>query len=153
MDLEAVLEEFLNEFMFRRDLKDDTVQLRNNVDAGTRVRMDAAQFRQVLINLIENGLRYSEGNPAMVITIAMDEASGRPYLDVRDFGPGIRDADVQHLFEPFFTTAAAGTGLGLYIARELCEANQSSLILHDTSSQGCCFRIKFAHPEKQHNLI
>lgn len=153
MELEPRLEEFLNEYMSRHDLRDDMIQLRNTVATDTRVRMDTVQFRQVLLNLIENGLRYSQGDPALIITVAMEETSGRPYLDVRDFGPGIRDADVQHLFEPFFTTAAAGTGLGLYIARELCEANQASLILHDNSAQGCCFRIKFAHPEKQHNLI
>ena len=50
------------------------------------------------------------------------------------------------VFEPFFTTDKTGTGLGLYLARELCEANQAHLSLVEDNKPGCCFRITFAHP-------
>ena len=50
------------------------------------------------------------------------------------------------MFEPFFTTDKGGTGLGLYLARELCEANQAHLSLVEDDRPGCCFRITFAHP-------
>ena len=56
---------------------------------------------------------------------------------------------MDNLFEPFFTTSPQGSGLGLYIARELCEANEASLNLHANTSRGCCFRIYFAHVQKQ----
>ena len=154
MELEVWLEDFLQEFITRPPLQRDARELQKTCQGGTKVRMDAAQFRQILINLLENGIRYANGKrPAIVINMAIEETTGRPYIDVRDFGTGITEDAVQHLFEPFFTTAAGGTGLGLYIARELCEANQATLNLHDNSSNGCCFRIKFAHPEKQHSLI
>ena len=154
MELEVWLEDFLQEFITRPPLQRDAIELQKTCQGGTKVRMDAAQFRQILINLLENGIRYANGKrPAIVINIAIEQTTGRPYIDVRDFGTGITEDAVQHLFEPFFTTAAGGTGLGLYIARELCEANQATLNLHDNSSNGCCFRIKFAHPEKQHSLI
>jgi two-component system sensor histidine kinase PilS (NtrC family) len=80
----------------------------------------------------------------MVTGIAADGA--RAYLDVKDYGPGIAKEDASSVFEPFFTTDKNGTGLGLYLAKELCEANQAHLSLIDTERSGCCFRIMFAHP-------
>jgi len=71
---------------------------------------------------------------------------------VIDHGPGMPEDVASQLFEPFFTTDVDGSGLGLYISRELCEANQASLVLDKNTSKGCCFRIHFAHSEKQQSL-
>lgn len=65
------------------------------------------------------------------------------FLEVRDAGPGITADNVAKLFEPFFTTRAQGTGLGLYLARELCEANRAQLQYRPPPEGGCCFRITF----------
>jgi two-component system sensor histidine kinase PilS (NtrC family) len=100
-------------------------------------------------NLCENALRYSRGLPAIEIVSGVNEESGCPYLDVSDHGPGIPAEFVERIFEPFATTEATGTGLGLYIANELCEANQATLRLESSSPQGCRFRIRFAHPGRQ----
>ena len=82
----------------------------------------------------------------------MRGGTGKPYLDVIDQGPGMTEEVASQLFEPFFTTDADGSGLGLYISRELCEANQASLILDKNTSKGCRFRIHFAHIEKHQYL-
>jgi two-component system sensor histidine kinase PilS (NtrC family) len=68
-------------------------------------------------------------------------------MEVRDAGPGIPE-NVAKLFEPFFTTRSKGTGLGLYLARELCEANRAQLQYLPSPEGGSCFRITFAptHP-------
>ena len=66
-----------------------------------------------------------------------------PYLEIIDNGPGIREQDMEHIFEPFFTTAEGGTGLGLYIARELCESNRLGLDYLSVPTGGSCFRISF----------
>ena len=80
----------------------------------------------------------------------MDVEDGRVLLDVQDDGPGISAEQQGKLFEPFFTTAAEGTGLGLYIAKELCEANGARLEYHtDMGRAGACFRITFGEPEWQ----
>jgi two-component system sensor histidine kinase PilS (NtrC family) len=67
-------------------------------------------------------------------------AAGRVELHVIDDGPGIEETQRNQVFEPFFTTHGAGTGLGLYIARELCEASGASLELLD-DAPGAHFRI------------
>lgn len=98
------------------------------VDAAQPFSFDRNHLHQVLWNLIRNAYRYCRKGPASVrlcVTRAM--IPNMLQLDVIDDGPGV-NPDVQtQLFEPFFTTDSQGTGLGLYIARELCEANGAML--------------------------
>ena len=72
---------------------------------------------------------------------------GQPTLDVIDRGPGIPEATATQLFRPFFTTSEHGTGLGLYIARQLCEANQCTLTFEPVPGGGSCFRIIMPPPQ------
>ncbi|PAV25168.1 histidine kinase [Tamilnaduibacter salinus] len=114
-------------------------------------RFDPGQLEQVLINLCDNGLRYSlaeTGHPTLAIHVGITNDGERCHIDVRDDGPGLSDEQREHLFEPFYTTDQGGTGLGLYLARELCEANQAHLGLLKTDGPGCCFRITFAHQDR-----
>jgi two-component system sensor histidine kinase PilS (NtrC family) len=108
---------------------------------------DSDQLRQVVSNLVENGLRHSGDSGLVTLSAGVTQESQRPFLDVLDEGDGIADSDRDQVFEPFFTTRADGTGLGLYIARELCEINQASLRLLP-SERGCLFRITFADPRR-----
>ena len=117
----------------------------------TEIRMDPSQFHQVLTNLVQNGLRYSEEHSQCAyvrLQGGVDTISERPYLNIIDRGPGVDEAKVANLFEPFFTTEASGTGLGLYISRELCESNQARLSYSRHDDGGGCFRIIFAHPDR-----
>ena len=147
-ELQPWLDAFLRELSARLGITDDAMVYSVN-PAGLNVRMDRSQLRQVLWNLSENALRYSRGNPLLELRGAVDLASGRPYVDVIDHGPGMSAEVEEHIFEPFFTTEPTGTGLGLYIATELCEANQATLSLVANTPQGCRFRIHFAHPARQ----
>lgn len=111
-------------------------------------RFDVSQIEQVMVNLCDNGLRYSEqasGERRVELYTGATADGERTYVDVHDFGPGIPQEQRVSVFEPFFTTDKSGTGLGLYLARELCEANQAHLSLMDDNQPGCCFRITFAH--------
>ena len=69
-------------------------------------------------------------------------------MEVIDHGPGVAAEHVGHIFEPFYTTEASGTGLGLYISRELCESNQARLEYQTVTPTGSCMRITFAHPKR-----
>jgi two-component system sensor histidine kinase PilS (NtrC family) len=74
----------------------------------------------------------------------------RPYLEVLDRGPGIEVADAERIFEPFFTSGRSqgGTGLGLFIARELAQTNRAILVYEPRPGGGSIFRIVFADPQR-----
>ncbi len=114
-------------------------------------RMDKSQLEQVLSNLVNNAMRHScdhSGTPYVRLEGGVDTRTERPYLNVIDKGPGVDESEADKLFEPFYTTEQTGTGLGLYISRELCEANQARLTCHRQEQGGSCFRITFAHPDR-----
>lgn len=113
-------------------------------------RIDPSQMGQVLTNLFQNGLRYSEkntGKRTLQVVADINIQTEQPTLDIIDRGPGVANDVRDKIFEPFYTSEKSGTGLGLYIARELCEANQARLDYIPTKS-GSCFRITFSHPAR-----
>ncbi|WP_163835132.1 sensor histidine kinase [Spartinivicinus ruber] len=125
-------------------------------NSQVEVVFDPHQLSQVVTNLCQNGLRYSylnTGEAYLKIVISMKQDTGQPYVDIIDKGPGIQNGLSEQIFEPFYTTETIGTGLGLYISRELCEANQASLNLIKRSESGCCFRITFAHPQRNQSYL
>jgi len=91
------------------------------------VRFDPLHLREILLNLLTNALRYASGKPGSVRIFAVPGAAHRLELHVQDDGPQISAAVRAHLFEPFYTTSSKGTGLGLYLARELCLNNGAML--------------------------
>lgn len=115
------------------------------------VCFDPSHLYQVINNLCENGLRYSQGTPRLELHTGVSEESARPYLDICDHGTGMTKEIQRQIFEPFFTTETMGSGLGLYIAREICEANQAALHMISNTPTGCCFRIYFSEYNK-HSL-
>ena len=105
----------------------------------------------MLWNLCENAMRYARSEPFITFTLGVDRSNGRPFIEVADSGEGLSPEIADRLFEPFATSESAGTGLGLYIAREMCDSNQASLQL--TSYQdGCRFQVTFAHPDRQQRI-
>ncbi len=114
----------------------------------SHIEIDVSQLGQVLTNLCENGLRYSFAYSAehyIRLECGFDDAHQRHYIDIIDKGTGVDPKTVDKIFEPFFTTDSKGSGLGLYIAKELCENNRCTLsYLQNTSQSGGCFRISFS---------
>jgi two-component system sensor histidine kinase PilS (NtrC family) len=108
------------------------------------VEFDRAHLNQVLWNLLHNAWRHCR-KLAGSVRIAVFRRANRVELHVIDDGEGVLKALQAQLFEPFFTTFASGTGLGLYIARELCAANGASLDYLDRGS-GADFRILWQEP-------
>lgn len=113
------------------------------------VRFDPSQLHQVLWNLCDNGVRHGGAESRITVRAGTASETERAYLEVLDNGPGISEHDAQFIFEPFYTTASDGNGLGLYLARELCEANQATLNLLPHEGGGCCFRITFSDPRRR----
>ncbi|MFC5461198.1 sensor histidine kinase [Massilia niabensis] len=123
--LAQFLAELKAEFCETQGLADDIVWLGG---AGAiEVRFDALHLREVLVNLLGNAIRYASRAPGSIRIWPELDAFGTLELHVQDDGPGITPEVRAHLFEPFYTTSSKGTGLGLYLARELCLNNGAKL--------------------------
>lgn len=125
--------------LLEQDLNDVKTRIFLDFEAESEIYFDEIQFRQVLINLIRNALRY---NPAdQQIHIRSQRQGNVIYLDVIDFGQGVAKQDIAQLFTPFFSTEINGTGLGLYLSHSFCEANKARLTYVE-QEKGACFRIE-----------
>ena len=142
-DLSVYLPVFVDEFSLAERVEPGLLVL--NLQADCLVSFDRGHFRQVLCNLVRNGLHFGQHLPGSLMFKCGIE-QGRVILDIQDDGPGISAEHQLKLFEPFFTTADQGTGLGLYIARELSLANGAWLEYQNMAlkyQSGACFRITF----------
>lgn len=140
--------EFAAEFSSTLELYEGQVTVATAEDV--EVRMDPGHLRQVVWNLCENAVKYASVNGGIAVEIAFGRLPGnrRPYLEVADSGPGIPEELREQVFEPFATGRAGGTGLGLFISRELCECNRAALIHEPRRGGGSIFRIVFADPAR-----
>jgi two-component system sensor histidine kinase PilS (NtrC family) len=149
LDTKSWLEEFRIRFSnsYREPID---IAVRVNPEA-TAIRFNPGQLEQLLTNLCDNGLRYSHkqtGKYTLAIEVSQLDHSQIPVLDVIDYGPGPGAEQEEQVFEPFYTTEPNGTGLGLFICKEICEANQARIFFRRTQNNESCFRIVFAHPDR-----
>jgi two-component system sensor histidine kinase PilS (NtrC family) len=145
-ELDAMLRVFVEELNLAEQLDPGIVVLAGKPDI--QISFDRNHLYQVLWNLCRNALRYGQKSPGSLMLV-VGVAGNTARLDVQDDGTGISEAHREKLFEPFFTTATDGTGLGLYIAKELCEANGALLEYHARDGgAGACFCITFGEIRK-----
>ena len=125
------LAEFVNELFEAFDLGEKKEKAIFQADIAPKLTLgiDRAHLHQIFDNLLSNAHRYCSGKPGSIRITARNTGEGLVQVHVHDDGPGLDEQVRAHLFEPFFTTHAKGTGLGLYIARELAEANGFTLEL------------------------
>ena len=147
--LQDWLEKFAHEFAHSGNCQPDQISFSVQPE-NLEVHSDPSLLHQVVWNLCQNAALHGTENPAMLqirLVGRRSATSGRPYLDIIDNGSGIEPELAEKIFEPFFTTKSSGTGLGLYIAREICESNQSHLDYIPAADGGSCFRITFTSKE------
>ena len=139
-----VLEAFLTEFYEQFCLTEKILPVCFHLQIGTgktSVAFDRRHLNQILWNVCRNGWHHSKKKVgSLVLSLQVSGNSRSVRLAIADDGPGVKPEDRPHLFEPFFTTESTGTGLGLYIARELCEANGAN-IQYVAPEQGGLFLI------------
>ncbi len=143
------LEEFVREFSETMQIPRGRIGLSEEAD-DLEVRFDPSHLRQVVWNLCDNAVKYGEARDGVSVEIRLSRLnpSFRPYLEVADRGPGIELAAADRIFEPFFTGRKGGTGLGLFIARELCQLNRAILLYEQRVGTGSIFRIVFSDPQR-----
>jgi two-component system sensor histidine kinase PilS (NtrC family) len=122
----------------------------DRVASDLSVRFDPHHLQQVLFNLWDNSFLHGgrDGRRIEVHIATSPRGESAPWLEVRDNGPGIPAELRERVFEPFFSTAHQGTGLGLYLARELCEYNHCRLTYRG-GAEGASFRLTFAEAAQQ----
>ena len=145
-DAHEWLEQFVNAFGLIHPS-----QIKLQIPNPFIIKFAKNQLHQILTNLLENALRYSKINTEgyTLQLVGSFDKDGLPLLKVIDFGEGISPEAQAKIFEPFYTTEEKGNGLGLYICRELCEANQAHLSYdYDAEKKISCFSIHFSHPDR-----
>ena len=143
------LHDFQTEFLRTHELQEGELTV-GEIDDDLEVRMDPGHLRQVMWNLCDNAVKYASETGGILVELQAGrlQGQGRPYLEVLDCGLGIDAATADRIFEPFYTERLGGTGLGLYISRELCELNHATLMYLDRPGGGSIFRIVFADPNR-----
>ena len=150
LELTTWLEEVCGEYREIHALAQQALELR--LPARTQqlsISVDPRHLRQILTNLWDNARAHGTddaGRCKITNLVEINEAGGYLYLRVWDSGPGVPTDRRQTIFEPFFTTSASGTGLGLYAAKALAEANGVRLEYSDENRAGACFKLTFRAP-------
>ncbi|HSI25455.1 MAG TPA: ATP-binding protein [Methylotenera sp.] len=136
--LENFITDFYSQFCAVEKIPDGCFKLEIK-HADTLVSFDRRHLNQILWNLCKNGWRHSKNNQnSLKLTVSVSAKTQIVHIEISDDGEGIPNNVRSHLFEPFFTTEKTGTGLGLYIARELADANGAKLQFK-TSGNGTQF--------------
>ena len=133
---------------FARDRAIDPGRFAIDISEQIDVRFDRSHLTQIVVNLIANAARYSSDAAGAVEVTADLRPEGSIELTIGNDGPPIAPEVRAQLFEPFFTTYRHGTGLGLFLARELAIANGADLFLDDDAvaarRYGCAFTLRIA---------
>ena len=150
LQLEPWLREFTDEFVRTLELHEGELSILD-VPPGLAVRMDPSHLRQVLWNLCDNAVKYASETGGILVELRAGVAgqNDRPFLEVLDQGHGVDPDNLDKIFEPFYTDKHGGTGLGLYISKELCELNRASISAQPRPGGGSAFRIVFSDPRRK----
>ncbi len=148
--LHLFLPEFANEFETSQTNR--ALEFQTAIDTQeTYVLYDKSQLSQCLWKLLDNAVDHAsrdKSTPQVRLALRRDPEAGFCIITVADNGPGISKAQLSKIFEPFYTTRKEGSGLGLYIARQLCEANQAELTVDSEPGEGAYFHIRLALARK-----
>lgn len=125
-----------NEQMINTEIQDDI-----------KVMGDKFALSSVVTNLVENAVKYS--GPCAEIAVKLCQVDGKPFLTVSDKGPGIPEAEKMHIFDKFYRVGdenvrkSKGTGLGLFIVKEVLQNHDADISVKDNVPQGAIFEVTF----------
>jgi len=143
------LKEWLESFLLDQiQFSTEHIEIQDQTSQSNCIEFDPQQLQQILCNLIQNALNHSDksksndGKAKVLINIQVEPPTKNTILQVINFGDAIKADDIPHLFEPFFTTKTNGTGLGLYMSKELADSNHANLEYIPFQDK-TCFQLKF----------
>lgn len=145
--LHVFLPEFSSEFQASQVSRHLDFQSAIDMQKDTYVLFDKSQLSQCLWKLLDNAVDHASRDtavPSVRLALTRHEESGFCVITVADNGPGINASQLSRIFEPFYTTRKEGSGLGLYIAKQLCEANQAEITVDSQPGEGAFFHVRLA---------
>ena len=145
------LEAFKNEFCPTHRMNEQQIEI-TVIPETLTITFDSEQLHQIFWNLCSNSINHSRmDSQQLLISIngQISEESQQPVIEIMDNGQGIDEAIAPHIFEPFYTTSTEGTGLGLYIIKEIVENNRAKIELINQQGKHNCFRIHFMQADTQ----
>ena len=134
----SFLADFRERFVLQNNISDDQLQISSM--HHIECNFDLNHLDQILWNICSNALIHNDKETTKILIHSYHNEDGNSFVDISDNGTGVQKENRDFLFEPFYTTDS-GTGLGLYICRELCVSNDASLEYIPVSA-GACFRIE-----------
>lgn len=145
------LQKFKNEFCPTHGMREQQIEIKITPET-LAITFDTEEFHQIFWNLCSNSINHSgidTHHLLIKIHSQISEDSQQPVIDIMDNGRGIDDTVAPKIFEPFYTTSTEGTGLGLYIIKEIVENNRAKIELVNQNGRNNCFRIHFMQPDTQ----
>jgi signal transduction histidine kinase len=139
--------------LVRYEMELDQIQFSKNIPSGFfAFKADRRHIEEILFNLIVNACQAfklqasrmsSSMAPKSAISISAEQRNGHIDLLIQDNGPGIPEGSLRQIFEPFYTTKEEGTGLGLYITKQLVEQNGGRISVQSKPGEGTSFHLRF----------
>ncbi len=132
--------------------EDSDLKLMAEVQTGIMISGDRSRLKQILVNLLDNAIRYTPAGGTISVQVTGDDKNA--ILEVRDTGIGIPPAAIPHVFDRFFrvqhvrTNQVHGTGLGLSIVKSICSAHDATISVKSEEGRGTTFRIDFPRPNR-----
>ncbi len=146
-DLNLVVRDVLQ--LLAYEIQKRSVTLRQESDYTLPLlQIDGGRLKQIIINLVMNALQAMKAGGTLTLRTS-SPCEGECELSVADTGHGIPESAIGQIFEPFFTTKAAGegTGLGLYVTREIVHSLGGRIKVESRTNEGTCFTLRFPVPE------
>lgn len=144
VDLSVFTERIINRY-FADYLNAGTLKI--NIEPKLLLNIDTDLFPSILINLIENAIKYSYDHVNVEVNLRSQHQ--KPLLEVKDQGSGILEEEKQQVFQKFFrsgnenTRKTKGTGIGLFIVKYICDLHQAKVIVSNNIPKGTVFQIQF----------
>ena len=145
------LEQTLSELVQNSGLQSNQAAL-HVTPQSTALVADKKQLSQIVSALLENAVNHfpdQMNTLQLTVTAGVDSNNDRPFIEITDNGKGVPQEIVDKIFDPFFTTRNDGTGLGLYITKMLCDANNIRIAYLPVTGGGSCFRLRFPNTHDQ----
>jgi len=121
--------------------------IKTAIKSGINVVGDQFALSSVVTNLVENAVKYS--GPCAEVAVELCQNDGKPFLTISDKGPGIPDGEKMLIFDKFYRVGdenvrkAKGTGLGLFIVKEVLQNHDADISVKDNTPQGAIFEVTF----------